>query len=605
MRRRANPRFLWAFVWAFPIVAVATILHASATPGSLEAGELAIDGPATERSAISHAAELFPANAFAYMQIRNPSALVEFGQDDRIWNELKQIGDVKRSLESDGFRQFQQVVNLVENRLGASWPEIVDDVTGGGIHLSFDPLQQAVLLVAQAKNAEQMDALSEQVLELHAAGARNNGTPPAEKYEFRGANGWKLNAQAYYCIVDGTFLASNKPVAINLMLDRYHGKAAGSSLADDDSFKAANSAASDRDVWGFARLGPLRIFQEFNKAIAGPSNNPLAELIAGGVLDALGEAQYAVVSADIQDGDIDLHVEMPFEREDVSQRRAWYFSESDAAAQPLLEPPGVILSLSTYRNFSQFWLSRDDLFEEVTLAGLSQADTQLGTFFSGMEFGRDVLGSLEPGLRLVVAQQNFAPGQPEPAAKLPGVAVVVEMKDPDKIFPQLLVAYQTAIGVINITGAMNGQPKLQMGMQEHNDAQVWTGTYLPDPNTDVEAAPIVFNASPSCVRVGDHFVFSSTTELAKQLVDELQKTTAPTSDNSRLLTNFDVLSDVLEENKAALVAQNMLQEGSTQEEADEQISLIIRFLRRIDPASIQFAANNDKLTLDVSFGLRD
>ncbi len=242
------------------------------------------------------------------------------------------------------------------------------------------------------------------------------------------------------------------------------------------------------------------------------------------------------------------------------------------------------------------------------MANLSKADTDLGTFFTGMEFGRDVLGSFEPGLRMLIARQSFADGQPVPAAKFPAIGFVLQMEDPDMIFPQLLAAYQKTIGVANIVGGMNGQPTLLIGSEEYSGAQISKATYLPDPKTRMEAAPVQYNVSPSCARVGDHFVITSTTELARQLVDVLKsENDQPAGGENTLITaNFAALGEVLAENKAALVAQNMLQEGNSQDQADEQISLLIRFLQRIDPATLRFGVHDEnKLVLELNVGLKD
>ncbi|MDA7980406.1 MAG: hypothetical protein MPJ50_16735 [Pirellulales bacterium] len=550
-------------------------------------------------------AKFFPSTALVYVHIQDPLALVNLGKDDRIWNELKRIGDIKRDLESKQFQQFKQAVELIESRLGASWTEIVDGVSGGGIHLCFEPLRQAVLVIVEAKDGSQLTTLNQELLSLQKAG-NNEAAKPVEK-QLRGVQGWSLGPQAFHCVVDNLLFFSNKEAAINQMLDRRFGKAVGTSLADARDYQEGQSAGGEKTLWGFARLGPLRIFGQFNQAINGLSDNPLAELVAGGILDVVGKAGHTVFTADVVESDLHVRVSLPFSESDVSDRRRWYFSGRDTAAQPLLEPPGTILSLSTYRDFSQFWLSRDELFEEVTLAEFSQADTNLGTFFSGMEFGRDVLGSLEPGMRLVVARQNFAEHQPKPTAKFPAVATIIEMKDPDAFFPQLLATYQTIVGVINLNGAMNAQPKLLLGTEDHGGVQIWKSTYLPDPNTKLDSAPVIFNLSPSCVRVDNHFVISSTTELARQIVDELRSggDSAATADNTRLLADFSPLSEVLAENKAALVAQNMLEEGISQEESDEQVGVLISLLKRMDPAALRFAAEDHQLIFEFSLGLKD
>ena len=83
---------------------------------------------------------------------------------------------------------------------------------------------------------------------------------------------------------------------------------------------------------------------------------------------------------------------------------------------------------------------------------------------------------------MVVARQLFAEGQPAPAIKLPAFGVVAELKDPAKMQPELRRTFQSLVGFLNIVGAMNGQPQLDLDMEKSDAAQFVTASYLPDPN---------------------------------------------------------------------------------------------------------------------------
>lgn len=565
--------------------------------------------PAVVTTAITHAAELLPANSFVFVQVADPGAFVTLGQDERLWQELRQLDDVREGLESPQFQQFQLVISLLETRMGAKWAEVVGNVTGGGISLAAEPLQQSVMVVVKAKQPDQLTKLHDEIVRLMDGGARNDGKPSqAKKMDFNGVAGWSFGPDEFHCISEGMLLISNKESALKGMVDRLQGKGLATTLADSAEFKAAQTANQSRSLWGFGRVGALRILPQFNQALSGQSSNPVAELLFGGVLDVLGQAEATTFSLNVADGNLQLRAALPFAKSALTARRNWYFAEGADSTRPLLAPHGTIVSLSTYRNFSGFWLSRDDLFEETTLANLSQADTQLGTYFTGMEFGRDVLGGFEPGLRLVVARQTYAEGQPVPLAKFPAAAIVLEMKQADSFYPQILAAFQKTIGVVNIVGGMNGQPTLLLGMEDHSGAQIWKGTYLADGNTDVNAAPVNYNLSPSCARIGNHFVISTTAELARDLVDELKAAPAAeqlTPDNMHLQANFDTLASVLEENKSAIVAQNMLQQAQTQAVAEDQFELLVRLLRMVDPSSIRLGVEDQQLVLELSTGLKD
>ena len=48
--------------------------------------------------------------------------------------------------------------------------------------------------------------------------------------------------------------------------------------------------------------------------------------------------------------------------------------------------------------------------------------------------------------------------------------------------PELRRTFQSLIGFLNIVGAMNGQPQLDLDMEKSEAAQFVTASYLPDPD---------------------------------------------------------------------------------------------------------------------------
>ena len=128
------------------------------------------------------------------------------------------------------------------------------------------------------------------------------------------------------------------------------------------------------------------------------------------------------------------------------------------------------------------WRRAGDLFNEQTNEELAKADSGLTTLFGGKDFGEDILGALRPETQVVVARQVFAAGQSTPAIKLPAFGLVAELKDPAKMQPELRRTFQSLIGFLNVVGAMNGQPQLDLDMEKSDAAQFVTASYLPDPD---------------------------------------------------------------------------------------------------------------------------
>src|SRR5688572_31470357 len=139
-------------------------------------------------------------------------------------------------------------------------------------------------------------------------------------------------------------------------------------------------------------------------------------------------------------------------------------------------------------------------------------------------------------MQVVVAPQTFDGKGPTPAIRLPAEALIGELRNAEEFYPQLLAAYQTFIGAINLGNAQNGQPRMLLGAEIHNGVEISTATFLPDPGGPSENAPLQFNFSPSFARAGNHFILGSTVGIVRSCIDALAApgAAAPTADNFRL-----------------------------------------------------------------------
>ncbi len=332
----------------------------------------------------------------------------------------------------------------------------------------------------------------------------------------------------------------------------------------------------------------------------------MAELLGGGVADSLRHAGFIAMTLTESDAKLTLKAEFPHERPQISEKRQWYFApQPDQAAFKPLWPEGAIASLSVYRELEGFWHARDELFDEATVAKLSQADTNLGLYFSGRDFATEVLGAIGPRHQFVVARRTFDGNQPAPAIKLPAFAWVLEMKNPREFSPVLLLAYQKIVGLVNIVGGMNGQPQLLLGGEQYHNVEISKATFLVPPNTDARNAAIIYNFAPACAQVGNRFIFSSTLGLTRQLVDELQKpgNVELTDDNTRLELDLKQLAGALDDNRDALITQDMLKQGRSREESGKQIDLVLEGLRRVGIARWRLSAANGQLALEATIDL--
>ncbi len=547
-----------------------------------------------------HPTELLPDSAIAYWELSEPDALWKLLLDSPLSRWVQSTPQVQAALEEPAARQLQAAVQRVEHALGMPWQQALRDATGGGVFISLEALGGRVTAVVRSRDAALLARLDEAVRGV-LQGAPAHLDPRPSRYA--GTTIWSLGNQLHYAVAGELLLASNHESALRTALDRHAG-IIRRSLADSPRFDQARQlAGAQPSAWGYLQLDLLRPLPGVGRALDVPSNNPALEFLGGGVLDALRRAPLAAFALHRHEEQWKFRVLLPHDVQQTDPRRKWYFAtEPQRSAYAPLRPEGTILSLSLHRDLAALWTVRDAVFDEAVAAQLVQADTALGLFFSGRDFTTQVLGQLGPRWQLVVARRSFADDAPRPTLRLPAFALVLEV-DPQHGLPdELLAAYQKSVGLGSLVGGMQGYPALLMSTESYRDVTLWKSRYLVPPEMPPHNAPVVYNFSPSCAIVGDRFVAASTPELARSIIDQLHTPDArqTTPHNLAIELNPAELASTLADNRAALVAQTLLQEGTSPAQAEAQVDLLLELLRRAPPAHLRLTHEGTALVLEAA-----
>lgn len=559
------------------------------------------------------AAEMLPPSAAAYGEIQ-PAQLIKLVMDHKITKRVLEIPEVKRGFETDKFQEFSTVLSAVEGKIGMKWREAAEALTAGGVFIAVDVPTQGVALFAKARDSECLAKLHDNFVELVRAEATKRGqADPIETRDYRGVTVYKLG-ELRYCRVGSWFISSNKDELGRAILDRHfdgelstlagvaeHNKAR--ELATG-SGSTTSSAAAAPAAWAYVRLDMLRMFG-IAKPLAAKHRNPGVELLAGGAISSIDKTPFLTASLFADNRDLRLVVAAPHDPKWVPETRKFYFGDKAGAPKPL-EVPGGLLSLSTHRDLSALWLAASDLFDENVTAEMAKADSNLGLFFAGHDFGREILGGLAPQMQLVVARPTFDGTGPTPAIKVPAFALVLQLKEPaEKMRTQLKVAFQSTLGFLNIVGAQQGNPQMELKSEEKGANSILSAVYVLDEDKEKQTdAKIQFNFSPSMTLVGNRVVISSTRQLAGQLLDAAVKTPIGerVPENTLLEIDAQVGKQMLADNVKQLVAQNMLEKGHSEAEAQKEINGLIELMGWLKGAGVKLTEENKALKLE--FGIK-
>jgi hypothetical protein len=557
-----------------------------------------------------HASQLLPNTTVAYLEIAQPVTILNTVLDHPLSQRVQAMDVYKKAQMSEGFRGFLTGRKFFELQIGADWRPAIDALTARGIYAGYDAATQGAVLLVRGKDEATMENFRAKILEM----TRLSGGEKGEPMEYRELPIYRLE-KGGAAVVRDWLVVTNKSELGKSVVDRVLDSGEGNASQDDAATLAGNTdflasqkmRGKEADAWGFVNLNAVREAGGAKKLFEGKAENPLAELLIGGLQSTLKHSPYITADLTLASSGVELQFSTPWQADWIPEERAYYFGPDNKGSAPSLpEVPGTLITLSTYRDISQMWLRAGDLFDEQTNDNLAEADSNLSTVFAGRDFGEEILGSLEPQIGLMVVRQSFENKTPVPAIKLPAFALVMKLRDPETMRSELRRTFQSAIGFFNIVGAQQGNPQLEMDMQKNGDVDMITSRYLPEKkDKDSTSAPIIFNFSPSVGFVGDRFILSSTAELAQQLAEAPSTETRQAGVNTSLKLLVPAISESLADNREQLISQNMLEEGHSREEAEAAIELLFEIVRCFKGAWMNLERVDQQLSLGLSLEVND
>ncbi|HBN76899.1 MAG TPA: hypothetical protein DD473_13990 [Planctomycetaceae bacterium] len=537
------------------------------------------------------AARYFPATTIIYAEIDQPVDLIKGAQQNpqisQLLDELKTIPAIKKSMEGKDFQKFQFALKVVEAKLGQKWPEALAALTHHGISIGVDPVSNGVGLLMQAEDAEALNNITNSLVELIEGDAKSKGQEPHfEQVEYREAKVFKASDFGF-ATWNNWILIGNKSDVGRSMLDALIDDS-NTGLSSTENFRnASNAKTGDAIAWLFIDIDAARAANPDENIYSNKADDPGGEFLLGGLYSAFHETPYLTGELQTVDSGLKLKLSVPFDRSSISEERNHYFGpEGTGSASSPIYVPGHLLTISFYRDLSQMFQRAGDLFDEKANDDLAKADVGLSTLFSGRNFADEVLSGISPQMQFVIARQTFAEDKPIPSIKLPGFALVTELKDPKVSRKEFRRNFINAIGFFNIVGAMNGQPQLEIDFESIEGGELVTTNMVPevDQKPDTEAR-INYNFSPSIAFSDNLMIISTTSELAEAVASSKESLSVEPAEDTEDIRNTAMLLSVKElvrlvlDNREHLISQNMLKEGHTQEEAETEIDSLVKIVR--------------------------
>ena len=463
---------------------------------------------------------MLPPSTLIYLQIDDPSATIDSFLKHPYLENLKQLEPYQEFEKSPQYLQGMTVLRLVEFQLGMTWQKAIQALSSGGITLAFDPATEGFAILLKAESPEKLITVRDKVVKMARDDAKRKGEPDPYKIE-------QYREIDVYITKDGGFLSHDDWLIVGNKSDL--GKQLVDALLDgrEESFannriyQMLNDQYRNKTVaWGMVNLDPLREADDegLQKLFAGKADDPAGEILLGGLLESFQSISHLSLALQAEANGLKLGIQFPYDSSNVSENREHFFGpKGTGTAAPIQTVPDMLFGLTAYRDLSQVWLRAGDLFNEKVNDGIAQADSNLSTFFSGKDFGEDILGALSPQVQLIAARQEYREDQPIPAIKIPGFALLADMKEPEATSREFRRIYQSFIGFFNVVGAMEGNPQLELDFENFAEGELISATPIPLVGEEQQRdAKINFNFSPTVAFKENQLIISSARDLGSQ-----------------------------------------------------------------------------------------
>jgi hypothetical protein len=528
-----------------------------------------------------------PQDAVIVLEVSKPTSLLEVFTNDKATAAVTALPLYKEQASKPQFKEFLNIINFIEITLDTDWRTGLAKLTGGGITLAICP-DNIVLAIIEAEDEHMLERLHEFFLNIARSEAEKKGQPNrVASREYDGVTAWTFNGEEAHAIIGNRLVFANRSEGLKTVLE-LRTETQGASLVSNPAYQAAKrTVGPDATAMVFTNLKPLMGLPKVTKLLEQQRGNPLAALTFTGIVEAVRDSSWLALGLYTEDSTLSLRASVDGKTVAPTSSAAFALpNKPGEGVLPNLSVPHRIAALSLYRDLHQFYAAKDDLFPERT-SGLIFFENMMGIFFSGRDLTDEVLAETKPEIRLVVAEQEYDPVIGTPQIKLPAFAAILRLHHPVEFDEVVEEAWQKAVGLINFTRGQQALPGLIIDRPIHKKTKFTLAYFSTSGIDDKTNLDQRFNIRPALVLPGEYLILSSTDGLARDLIDaldqEIEVTVEPLSGiHSSVEIDGGQVASILEANRETLVRGDMIKKGSTQEEAEAGIDILITLVKFVD-----------------------
>jgi hypothetical protein len=535
---------------------------------------------AAAAEALPPASQWIPKDAVVVLEVSRPGALLEPLLDEKTTAAIAELPVYKKQASKKDIRQLFQLVKFLETTLDMDWQTVVNKLLGGGVTFAVCP-KETVLLFVDAEDEALLRRMHDMALSIAKSEAEKKGQGDrVASSEYQGVTSWTFNGKEAHALVGNRLIFSNRSEGLKAVLELRADEQDKSLAATPAYLGAKRAMGAETAAMALANLEKLKHLPAVEKALKQDRQNPLAALLLAGITEAVRASNHLALGLGVEDETLVLQALLDGRMADPQGPAAFALPAGPGeGALPNLAVPRQIAGMSFYRDLHRFYAAKDELFPERT-SGLIFFENMMGIFFSGRDLTDEVLSKPRPQIRVVVAEQEYDPDVGTPGTQIPAFAVVTRLQHPTESDEMVEEAWQKAVGLISFTRGQQALPGLIIDRVEHAGTKFTMAYFSASTIEDKENVHARYNFRPAVAMPGDYLILSSTDGLARDVIDALKQNPADAAKplartHSLVEIDGDQLASILGANREAMVRQNMVEEGNTQEEAEAAIEALL------------------------------
>lgn len=559
---------------------------------------LAILAGAASAAAAPDPLASIPDSAQVVVKVDNPRKLAEAITSLEAFQQAKQLPIYRQILDSAAARRAYRILAYFEHELGAKWPELLDQLAGGGVAIGFRFGEGApALVVLQGTDEKQVERAFDLVLKVvDEELIRQGAKAPLVWDTYRGTPIARIGGAVHAARIGSTVLISTKAEFLHRALDIPSSGKPGASVRNKKSLKDAELLLPKNPlamVWvDFASVKQTKETKDFFDATR---QDFLQTLVLGSTIDCLRRADYVAAGLYQEGQGFRLAMRLPAGREGLPAEFAFHVPPSGTPGSlPLLEPPGAIYSQSFHLDIGFYWKNRAKLINAQMLKDIETGEKQVSKILPGSLKLGELLEKWGGHHRIVVVNHDRLPYKTEPGVRLPAFGYVTAMRDPQ--FGKSMDAIIRSGGLL-----ASLQFGLKMTHAEHNGVKIVAYRFPEGKPLAEDTDNIRFNFEPCYAVVGDQFVVGSTIEVCKKLIDEVKRTAKlpPSPAVWRGKGFADGGAKLLAELSEPVVTDAILRQGVGIDEARQQVADLAAFIRTLGTARIEIDETEQEYRFDI------